>query len=167
MTGRAGRRGKDKVGFVLIIPRHPRDFERAKELAESEPEDLRSALSRPVLPSPKPFGNDGLRGRIDRFWTKVSPSTRWRGEATGEREPLGKSCGWNSKGGQVCCKNWATLPKIGTQRLSASGGLLIRHERSLFIVEAVRQGLMDTLSPEGVGWLGCSPSLRSAHPATL
>jgi ATP-dependent RNA helicase HelY len=44
MTGRAGRRGKDKVGFVLVIPRHPRDFERAKELAESEPEDLRSAF---------------------------------------------------------------------------------------------------------------------------
>ncbi|MFN4133663.1 MAG: DEAD/DEAH box helicase, partial [Candidatus Hadarchaeales archaeon] len=44
MTGRAGRRGKDKVGFVLVIPYSPADVRMAEELAGSPPEELFSAF---------------------------------------------------------------------------------------------------------------------------
>ncbi|RLB01190.1 MAG: ATP-dependent DNA helicase [Deltaproteobacteria bacterium] len=44
MTGRAGRRGKDRVGFVLLIGRSRRDLFEGMELAEAEPEPLRSSF---------------------------------------------------------------------------------------------------------------------------
>lgn len=44
MTGRAGRRGKDQVGFVLIIPGLHQDPELIAELKNSPPEPLRSQI---------------------------------------------------------------------------------------------------------------------------
>ncbi|MGC8659656.1 MAG: DEAD/DEAH box helicase [Desulfomonilaceae bacterium] len=45
MTGRAGRRGKDKVGFIVIIPGKYCDISLARELLLSSPEPLRSRIA--------------------------------------------------------------------------------------------------------------------------
>lgn len=44
MTGRAGRRGKDKVGFVIILPEKKDDVVAARALSQAEANPLRSAF---------------------------------------------------------------------------------------------------------------------------
>jgi len=45
MAGRAGRRGMDKVGFILVIPGKHLDISLVRELALAEPEALKSRIS--------------------------------------------------------------------------------------------------------------------------
>jgi len=45
MTGRAGRRGMDKAGFILVVPGKFMDIPLAKELLLSEPEPLESRIA--------------------------------------------------------------------------------------------------------------------------
>jgi len=45
MTGRAGRRGMDKVGFTLVVPGRYMDLKLIKELVLSEPEPLESKIA--------------------------------------------------------------------------------------------------------------------------
>jgi superfamily II RNA helicase len=44
MTGRAGRRGKDKVGFALIVPGPFQDVRRIAKLVGASPESIRSQI---------------------------------------------------------------------------------------------------------------------------
>lgn len=44
MTGRAGRRGKDKIGFALVVPGIHQDPRLISELKDSPPEPLRSQI---------------------------------------------------------------------------------------------------------------------------
>jgi ATP-dependent RNA helicase HelY len=45
MTGRAGRRGMDKAGFILVVPGKFMDLALTKELLQSEPEPLESRIA--------------------------------------------------------------------------------------------------------------------------
>lgn len=161
MTGRAGRRGKDKIGFVLIIPRHPRDFERAQELAESEPEDLHSAFRvqyYQVLNLLATMGYEDALTVLDKSFAVYQMARRSHRKGRTVRQELRtefkrRACLLQELG--YLDENW--FPTIIGQ-----WGLLIRHERSLFIVEAVRQGLMDTISPEELaGWAAAFTTERS------
>jgi superfamily II RNA helicase len=161
MTGRAGRRGKDKVGFVLVIPRHPRDFERAKELAESEPEDLRSAFRvqyYQVLNLLATMGYEDALTVLDKSFAVYQMARRSHRRARTARQELRMEF----KRRASLLQELGYLDENWHPTIIGEWGLLIRHERSLFIVEAVRQGLMDTLSPEELaGWAAAFTTERS------
>jgi superfamily II RNA helicase len=161
MTGRAGRRGKDKVGFVLVIPRHPRDFERAKELAESEPEDLRSAFRvqyYQVLNLLATMGYEDALTVLDKSFAVYQMARRSHRRARTVRQELRTEF----KRRASLLQELGYLDENWHPTIIGEWGLLIRHERSLFIVEAVRQGLMDTLSPEELaGWAAAFTTERS------
>jgi len=161
MTGRAGRRGKDKVGFVLVIPRHPRDFERAKELAESEPEDLRSAFRvqyYQVLNLLATMGYEDALTVLDKSFAVYQMARRSHRRARTARQELRTEF----KRRASLLQELGYLAENWHPTIIGEWGLLIRHERSLFIVEAVRQGLMDTLSPEELaGWAAAFTTERS------
>jgi superfamily II RNA helicase len=161
MTGRAGRRGKDKVGFVLIIPQHPRDFERAKELAESEPEDLRSAFRvqyYQVLNLLATMGYEDALTVLDKSFAVYQMARRSHRRARTARQELRTEF----KRRASLLQELGYLDENWHPTIIGEWGLLIRHERSLFIVEAVRQGLMDTLSPEELaGWAAAFTTERS------
>jgi superfamily II RNA helicase len=161
MTGRAGRRGKDKVGFVLLIPRHPRDFERAKELAESEPEDLRSAFRvqyYQVLNLLATMGYEDALTVLDKSFAVYQMARRSHRRARTARQELRTEF----KRRASLLQELGYLDENWHPTIIGEWGLLIRHERSLFIVEAVRQGLMDTLSPEELaGWAAAFTTERS------
>jgi superfamily II RNA helicase len=161
MTGRAGRRGKDKVGFVLVIPRHPRDFERAKELAESEPEDLRSAFRvqyYQVLNLLATMGYEDALTVLDKSFAVYQMARRSHRRARTARQELRTEF----KRRASLLQELGYLDENWHPTIIGEWGLLIRHERSLFIVEAVRQGLMDTLSPEELaGWAAAFTTERS------
>ncbi len=161
MTGRAGRRGKDKIGFVLIIPRHPRDFERAYELAESEPEDLRSAFRvqyYQVLNLLATMGYEDALTVLDKSFAVYQMARRSHRKARTIRQELRTEF----KRRASLLQELGYLDDDWRPTIIGEWGLLIRHERSLFIVEAVRQGLMDTLSPEELaGWAAAFTTERS------
>jgi superfamily II RNA helicase len=161
MTGRAGRRGKDKVGFVLVIPRHPRDFERAKELAESEPEDLRSAFRvqyYQVLNLLATMGYEDALTVLDKSFAVYQMARRSHRRARTARQELRTEF----KRRASLLQELGYLDENWHPTIIGEWGLLIRHERSLFIVEAVRQGLMDMLSPEELaGWAAAFTTERS------
>ncbi|MEZ8222383.1 Helicase conserved C-terminal domain-containing protein [Candidatus Fervidibacteria bacterium JGI MDM2 JNZ-1-D12] len=161
MTGRAGRRGKDKIGFVLIIPRHPRDFERAYELAESEPEDLRSAFRvqyYQVLNLLATMGYEDALTVLDKSFAVYQMARRSHRKARTVRQELRTEF----KRRASLLQELGYLDDGWRPTIIGEWGLLIRHERSLFIVEAVRQGLMDTLSPEELaGWAAAFTTERS------
>ncbi|MFA0749427.1 DEAD/DEAH box helicase [Fervidibacter sp.] len=161
MTGRAGRRGKDKVGFVLIIPRHLRDFERAKELAESKPEDLRSAFRvqyYQVLNLLATMGYEDALTVLDKSFAVYQMAKRSHRRARTARQELRTEF----KRRASLLQELGYLDENWHPTIIGEWGLLIRHERSLFIVEAVRQGLMDTLSPEELaGWAAAFTTERS------
>jgi ATP-dependent RNA helicase HelY len=161
MTGRAGRRGKDKVGFVLVLPRHPRDFEMAMELAASEPEDLRSAFRvqyYQVLNLLAHHGFEAALTIVDKSFAVYQMARRSHRRARTVRHELRTEF----KRRAELLRELGYLTEDGRPTVIGEWALLIRHERSLFIVEAIRQGLMDTLTPEEVAaWAAAFTTERS------
>ncbi len=161
MTGRAGRRGKDKIGFVLILPRQLRDFDRAHELAESEPEELKSAFRvqyYQVLNLLATMGYEDALTVLDKSFAVYQMARRSHRRARTVRQELRTEF----KRRAALLKELGYLTEDWRPTIIGEWGLLIRHERSLFIVEAVRQGLMDTLSPaELAGWAAAFTTERS------
>lgn len=161
MTGRAGRRGKDKVGFVLIIPRHLRDFEKTLELVASEPEELRSAFRvqyYQVLNLLAHHGREAALTIVDKSFAVYQMARRSHRKARAVRQELRTEF----KRRAALLRELGYLTDDERPTMIGEWALLVRHERSLFIVEAVRQGLMDTLSPEEVAaWAAAFTTERS------
>lgn len=161
MTGRAGRRGKDSVGFVIVLPRHTGDLERALELAESEPEELRSAFRvqyYQVLNLLATLGYENALAIVDKSFAVYQLAHHSQRRASAVRRQLQNEFQRRARLLQhlgYLTEDWQ-LTEIG------NWGLLVRHERSLFLVEAVRQGLMDALSSSQLaGWCATFVSERS------
>lgn len=161
MTGRAGRRGKDKIGFVLITPHHRHDFVWAKELVRSEPEDLRSAFRVQYYQVLNLLANHGYEGALtilDRSFAVYQMAKRSQRRAKTVRQELRLEF----KRRAELLRELGYLTEEWRPTIIGRWGLLVRHERSLFIVEAVRQGLMDNLTPEELaGWAAAFTTERS------
>ncbi|MCS7252850.1 MAG: DEAD/DEAH box helicase [Armatimonadota bacterium] len=161
MTGRAGRRGKDKVGFVLIVPRSVKDIEHAVRFIESKPEALESAFRvhyYQVLNLLSRYGYDGATEILEKSlavyqWSKQG-HRKGRRKRQEIREQFRRRARLLQELGYI--DSDMSLTSIG------QWALLIRHERSLFTVEAIRRGLCDELSPEELaGWAAAFTTERS------
>jgi len=64
MSGRAGRRGRDRVGFVIIVPRERNMLYDAIKLASSQPEPIKSAFSVTYYQILSLLGRHGLQGTM-------------------------------------------------------------------------------------------------------
>jgi len=144
MTGRAGRRGMDKVGFVLIVPREPADLGQAMRLARSEPEELMSAFRvqyYQVLNLLATRSFEESLEVVDRSFALYQMARRSRKQEKAvkqrliyefrHRAEIMRELGYLDEGLALTeAGKWATL---------------IRHERSLLITEAIRRETMDKL----------------------
>lgn len=161
MTGRAGRRGKDKVGFVLIIPRSTGDIELALRLIESKPEALESAFRvhyYQVLNLLSRYSYDDAIAILEKSLAVYQWSKRSHRKGRRKRHEIREQFKRRAR----------LLQELGyldsSMQLTSVGqwALLIRHERSLFAIEAIRRGLCDELSPEELaGWAAALTTERS------
>lgn len=81
MTGRAGRRGKDKVGFALFLPGRHQDLERVAGLLKSPPDPLRSQIQinfSMVLNLLLSQGPEEIRGILEKSLARVQGAAPWR-----------------------------------------------------------------------------------------
>ena len=159
MTGRAGRRGKDKVGFVVLVSRNRRDLRKGFEFAKKSPEPLRSSFR---------FHYYQILNLLDRF------------ELEEVREFVKKSfLLYQIQSGKKRRKVTSLLLKhldrrIGLLKelgyldedlhLTEEGKwcLLLRHESSLVISEIIRRNLWKGLEPSSfAGWIGSLASERA------
>ncbi|MEW6222468.1 MAG: DEAD/DEAH box helicase [Candidatus Hadarchaeota archaeon] len=152
MTGRAGRRGKDKVGFVLVVPQAVADLRQAIALAESEPEELMSAFRiqyYQVLNLLASRGYEEALKVVDKSFAFYQTARRSHRRAQFVRQRLANEF----KQRAALLRSLGYLGSEWTLTDDGDWGVLIRHEKSLLIMEAVRRGLMDDLPTEVLaGW---------------
>ncbi|MCS7224331.1 MAG: DEAD/DEAH box helicase [Armatimonadetes bacterium] len=160
MTGRAGRRGMDKVGFVLLVPRRPQDLQVFADLTHSPPEALKSAFRTQyyqVLNLVSAYGFERALNLIDKSLAVYQRASRSQKRAQAVRRQLRDEF---AKRAQVL----RTLAYLTDDyRLTEQGkwAAMIRHEMSLVIAEAVRAGVLANLSPEELaGWCAALTSER-------
>ncbi len=144
MTGRAGRRGMDKVGFVLVVPREPADLGQAMRLARSEPEELMSAFRvqyYQVLNLLATRGYEEALEVVDRSFALYQMARRSRRR---EKEVKQRLINEFRQRAEIL-RELGYLDEDLSPTETGRWGMLIRHERSLLITEAIRRGMMDGL----------------------
>ncbi len=165
MTGRAGRRGKDKVGFVIVLPFSSRDLRLARELAESEPEELLSAFRVRYYQVLNLLAKHDLQEAVtvvDRSLALYQLSRRSRKQ----RRRLRRELIYQFRARAELLQELGYLSAEYEPTEQGEWALLVRHERSLLICEAIRRGLMDELDPEELaGWAGAMAAERSSRSA--
>ncbi len=143
MIGRAGRRGKDNIGFVLIFPGAHQDPHLIYKLWSSPPEPIMSQLYinfSMVLNLLLSHTPDDIKDLFERSFAKYQ-----------ERLLYGKSSNWLWRSfkrhlrflkqtGFVDKKNRLTLDGVWASKL--------RIDHPLLIAEAIRKGAMNKLSSE-------------------
>jgi len=161
MTGRAGRRGMDRIGFVLILPCQVRDFVQARELAESEPEELLSAFRvqyYQVLNLLAIRGFEEALTIVDRSFAMYQMARRSRRRANAVRLELISEFRRRA----TILRELGYLDENWGLTDTGQWAVLIRHERSLLITEAIRRGTMDGLPPEMLaGWAAAIATERA------
>jgi ATP-dependent RNA helicase HelY len=163
MTGRAGRRGKDKVGFVILDTEYDKDLLMALNLQDAEPEPVKSAFKLSyyqILNLLHRFDIEKTKDILERSLLLYQQTTRRdaRGVRTMLTEELRKRIDvlqrFNYLDGSL------SLTEFG------HWALLIRHENSLVFTEVVRRRLYSSLSPsELAGWVAALTSGRSPKRA--
>jgi len=159
MTGRAGRRGMDKVGFVILDPGQDKDLLLALNLQNAEPEPIRSAFKvnyHQTLNLLYRFDFDKTRDILERSLLLFQQTSRrdFRGVKTRLAEELRKRID--------ILQGFKYLDKSASLTEFGQWALVIRHEHSLVFTELIRRSLYPSLSPaELAGWAGALTSGRS------
>ncbi|NQT49024.1 MAG: DEAD/DEAH box helicase [Chloroflexi bacterium] len=159
MTGRAGRRGMDRIGFVVLDPELDRDLALALNLHNAEPEPIRSAFKvnyHQVLNLLSRFDFDMTLEILERsllLFQQVS-----RKDFRGARAQLGE----NLRSRIDVLQKFNYLDKTRSITDFGRWALLIRHENSLILTELIRRSLCRSLSAsELAGWVAALTSGRS------
>jgi len=159
MTGRAGRRGMDKIGFVILDPELDRDLALALNLHNAEPEPIRSAFKvnyHQILNLLSRFDFDMTMEILERSLLLFQQTSRK--DFRGARDKLSEDL--RSRIGVLQRFNYLDE----TRSLTEFGrwALLVRHENSLILTELIRRGLCGSLSAsELAGWVAAVTSGRS------
>ncbi len=152
MTGRAGRRGKDRVGFALVLLSSRKGLSLARRLSASEPEELRSAFKVQYYQVLNLLGRYGYGGALELLGKSLLVYQRAkmgrRGEKRARREleeEFRRRCGVLAELGYVS--------RDGELTQDGEWAREVRHINSIFIIESVRSGILDGLSTaELCGW---------------
>lgn len=154
MTGRAGRRGKDKIGFVLIIPRHPSDIRMAQEIASTGPEELLSAFRVQYYQVLNLLSKGGLKKAmevVDKSLAVFQTCRRGRRRVGTVKERLISEL----KARATILKKLGYLDDDWEPTSVGKWAAMVRINRSLLVTEALRLGLMEELSVEKLAaWAG-------------
>ncbi len=161
MTGRAGRRGMDKIGFALVVPGRVEDFAQARELTESEPEELLSAFRvqyYQVLNLLAARGFEEALTIVDRSFAMYQMARRSHRRARAVRRELISEFRHRA----AILRERGYLDENLGLTDTGEWAVLIRHERSLLITEAIRRGMMDGLPPKMLaGWAAALTTERA------
>ncbi len=144
MSGRAGRRGMDKVGFMLVVPGKHLDISLVRNLALAEPEALRSRISvnfsmvLNLLLSHDPAGVKNLLGQS---FAGFHENPR-RAEKVHQRllNDFRKHLNLLEELGYV--------EPDGTPTYDGRWAARLRLDQPLLIAELIRGGELDNLTPE-------------------
>ncbi|RLC94050.1 MAG: hypothetical protein DRI39_04030 [Chloroflexi bacterium] len=159
MTGRAGRRGKDNVGFVVLDTEHDSDISVAINLQGAEPEPIRSAFKLSyyqILNLLHRFGLDKTREIVERSLLLYQQSSRR--ELKEARAMLAQELDRRID----ILRRFNYLDESLGLTEFGQWALLIRHENSLIFTEMVRRELYRSLSSaELAGWVAALTPGRS------
>lgn len=153
MTGRAGRRGRDKVGFVILAPGQFQNPKKIAELLKAPPDPLESqfrATYTSLLNLLDAFGNfHQVRDIAERSFA-FRESLRLRAD----RSAADGAVGLGDLIWDPFARKAAVLAHFGyldmpAEKVTDSGKWLadLRIDRPLLVGEALRQGIFDNLSP--------------------
>ncbi len=159
MTGRAGRRGKDKVGFVVLVSRNRRDLRKGFEFAKKSPEPLRSSFR---------FHYYQILNLLDRFELEEVQEFVKKSFLLYQIQSGNKRRKVTSLLLKHLDRRIGLLKELGyldeDLNLTKEGKwcLLLRHESSLVISEIIRRNLWKGLEPSSfAGWIGSLASERA------
>jgi len=159
MTGRAGRRGKDKVGFVVLVSRNRRDLRKGFEFAKKSPEPLRSSFR---------FHYYQILNLLDRFELEevqefVKKSFLLYQIQSGKKRRKVTSLLLKHLDRRIgLLKELRYLDEDLNLTKEGKWCLLLRHESSLVISEIIRRNLWKGLEPSSfAGWIGSLASERA------
>jgi ATP-dependent RNA helicase HelY len=148
MTGRAGRRGRDKVGFVVLAPGQFQNPRKIAELLKSPPDALESrfrATYTSLLNLLDAFGN------FEQVREIAEKSYAFRSDTFGRRDRKGDPQ-TSERLWQPFERRAAVLDELGyidreSETVTESGKWLadLRIDRPLLIGEALREGIFDDL----------------------
>jgi superfamily II RNA helicase len=146
MTGRAGRRGKDKVGFALVSLSSGRALSLARRLSSSRPEELRSAFRIQYYQVLNLLSRYGYAGALELLGKSLLVHQRARAGRRGEKkarreleEEFRRRCGVLAELGYLSEDHELTQDGEWAKR--------VRHVNSLFITESLKAGILDAIPP--------------------
>ncbi|MEM1689278.1 MAG: DEAD/DEAH box helicase [Candidatus Hadarchaeales archaeon] len=146
MSGRAGRRGKDRVGFVIFVPREKRMLYDAVSLSKSPPEPLKSAFSVAYYQILSLLGRHGLQGTIKIF--EKSLLFYQMSKLGRKKEKKVRNLMMQEFGRRInILKSLGYLTDSLELTEDGEWACMITHASFLYLAEFVRRGLYRGLSP--------------------
>ena len=121
MTGRAGRRGVDKIGFLLVVPGRFMDLEHIRRLLFKRPEDILSQIKNDfsmvlnLLLSQTP---EDIRKIFENSFAMYQHARMKKG---GMRRTTAQACGKTSRGISTFSRRKTSSMKMTGSRKTASG----------------------------------------------
>jgi len=162
MTGRAGRRGKDNVGFVLLAPGQ---FQKPKVIAEllrSKPDPLESkfrATYTSLLNLLDAFGSFAqVREIAEKSYSQFVQSAGFSPSVTKRAKARTLNDAWKPFEKRAKVLDHFGYLNFKTETVTESGKWLadLRLDRPLLVGEALRHGLFDRLQPKTAAGLMAS-----------
>jgi len=161
MTGRAGRRGKDKVGFVIIVPRTPKELFEAVELASRRPEPLRSAFRLQYYQVLNLLARMSLQEALE--FLRKSLLLHQLGRRRSEKVLALLSAEFHQRA--VLLQELGYLDEELKPTSIGKWGLMIRHEYSLLLTELIRRRLLPSVPSLLAAWVGALGTERAPQRA--
>jgi superfamily II RNA helicase len=152
MTGRAGRRGRDKVGFVILVPGQFQNPKKIAELLKAPPDALHSrfrATYTSLLNLLDAFGNfDQVREITERSFAAFDPDNAARGSDPDQTSKLETHNSlWPPFEQRAKVLDHFGYLDFTAEQVTPSGKWLadLRIDRPLLVGEALKNGMFDGL----------------------